>query len=71
MYAEHFRLVRFDLEVVKVNIASYRSNSLGMYAKHLRLVRFDLEVKGQGQTMEMANNFVNIAPRALECIGHL
>ena len=37
----------------------------------LRLVRFDLEVQGQGQTMEMANNFVNIAPRALQCIGHL
>ena len=42
-----------------------------MYAEHFRLFRFDLEVQGQGQTMKMAHNLLNIARRAFECIGHL
>ena len=42
-----------------------------MYAEHFRLVRFDLEVQGQGQMMKMVHNLLNIARRALECIGHV
>ena len=39
------------------------------YAESFRHVRFDLEVPGQGQTMKMANNLLNMTRRALECIG--
>ena len=39
-----------------------------MCADHFQPVRFDLEVQGQGQMIKMANNLLNMARRAWECI---